>query len=1058
MRNSTESGIAMITVLLVLMLMSALLVGFTTVVMSDQRYRFIDRDRGQAFYAASGAVEKLTADLGNLFLTNVAPTAAQVTALTTSAKQPIISGVTYTAVNAPQALPASLVTTYYCAGNFTQNGVLIPPKHPATVGTSGYTLTYCALNSNNNPTSSDLALPIKTGPYQGLVALQTPYQIDVTAKTTTGGEVHLSRTIEAVAIPIFQFGMFSDTDLSYFAEQNFGFGGRVHTNSNLFLAEFAGATLTMTGKVTAVGNIVRQYLSNGISISSIGATGPVSMATQGGAPTGNQNLAATQGSVVGMPGSAATAGWNTLSMGAAPPNYNGYMRAGVTGAKALKLPLTATGVGGTNIDVIRRPAIGEDPTSILYGERLFSKASLRILLSDTAADISNLPGITASAPVLLDGNWSTTPPAGYGPVSGATGRPPVALSPGPQATTLGANVSAGANAVQVASVAPFGVALLNVGSLPTVQNGVTCTGRTFNTFTGCTAAIATIAAGMPVTATINGGTVSTTLAAPWAALSPTITVPNGATGPFANGTFWLTPNAGPVGTAAHPMLVTCAGLQVATPQLQNCAGVTAAANTGNAINTSALSSANTGTIGGYIKIEKADGNGVWTDVTLEILNYGIGAPNLGPVSQVCADPSPNAILRMQRLRDNAGGTPTTNGGGCNYGTDVLGFRNPMNWWPQALFDTREAVQRDKDPLNSATGLPLVGVMYYIALDAKNLAKWFKAQAPFDTGTGGTARIDNTGYTVYFSDRRNNRNTTSQETAEFGWEDFVNPGVATGAPNGICDVGEDVNSNSTCETYGKTPNYNGTYNAVPPGAAAPLDITASPTTLVYRGQAQVNRPIIFRRALKLINGATLGSDPTVANRIGGLSVVSENPVYIQGDWNAASTFLVTDLHAATSIIADAVSILSNGWNDNLSFAGPYGYAAGGRLRANQSYFRVAILAGKGPAFPQPSDVSGASVFGTDGGAHNFLRMLEQDNGTVSTVNYRGSMATLSYSRQAFGTFKCCSGTASNGIVYSVPTRNFIFDTDFLVPALLPPNTPVFRDMNAVGFSQEIRPGR
>ena len=72
----------MITTLLVLMLMSALLVGFTTVVMSDQRYRFIDRDRGQAFYAASGAIEKLTADLGNLFFSNVSPTTAQVTALT----------------------------------------------------------------------------------------------------------------------------------------------------------------------------------------------------------------------------------------------------------------------------------------------------------------------------------------------------------------------------------------------------------------------------------------------------------------------------------------------------------------------------------------------------------------------------------------------------------------------------------------------------------------------------------------------------------------------------------------------------------------------------------------------------------------------------------------------------------------------------------------------------------------------------------------------------------------------------------------------------------------
>ena len=67
MRTSNERGIAMITTLLVLMLISALLVGFTTVVMSDQRYRFIDRDRGQAFYAASGAVEKMTADLAATF-------------------------------------------------------------------------------------------------------------------------------------------------------------------------------------------------------------------------------------------------------------------------------------------------------------------------------------------------------------------------------------------------------------------------------------------------------------------------------------------------------------------------------------------------------------------------------------------------------------------------------------------------------------------------------------------------------------------------------------------------------------------------------------------------------------------------------------------------------------------------------------------------------------------------------------------------------------------------------------------------------------------------------
>ncbi len=110
MRNSSERGIALLTTILVLMLMSALLVGFTTIVISDQRYRFIDRDRGQAFYAAAGAIEKLTGDLGNLFLTNVAPTAAQITALTAPAKQPSIAGVTYAMGNTPAPLPAGLFT------------------------------------------------------------------------------------------------------------------------------------------------------------------------------------------------------------------------------------------------------------------------------------------------------------------------------------------------------------------------------------------------------------------------------------------------------------------------------------------------------------------------------------------------------------------------------------------------------------------------------------------------------------------------------------------------------------------------------------------------------------------------------------------------------------------------------------------------------------------------------------------------------------------------------------------------------------------------------------
>ena len=71
---------------------------------------------------------------------------------------------------------------------------------------------------------------------------------------------------------------------------------------------------------------------------------------------------------------------------------------------------------------------------------------------------------------------------------------------------------------------------------------------------------------------------------------------------------------------------------------------------------------------------------------------------------------------------------------------------------------------------------------------------------------------------------------------------------------------------------------------------------------------------------------------------------------------------------------------------------------------------------------------------------------------AAVNYEGSVASFFYNRQAVGTYKCCN------TVYGAPTRNYAFDTDFLNPALLPPNTPVFRDINAVGFSQELRPGK
>ena len=60
--RSPERGIALITSMLIMLLMSALMISFAAALRSDQRYRAIDRDRGESFYAAHAGLEKLNAD------------------------------------------------------------------------------------------------------------------------------------------------------------------------------------------------------------------------------------------------------------------------------------------------------------------------------------------------------------------------------------------------------------------------------------------------------------------------------------------------------------------------------------------------------------------------------------------------------------------------------------------------------------------------------------------------------------------------------------------------------------------------------------------------------------------------------------------------------------------------------------------------------------------------------------------------------------------------------------------------------------------------------------
>jgi len=202
--RSDESGMALLTVLLVCMLASALMAGMFAAISSDQRSLGLDRDQSQSYSAAHAGLEKLTTQLAQLFVTDFSPSASQITAA--SAVAPTISGF-----------------------NFVAPG-----------GGSGYSVSYtpdpCTCPNAGNPlpsTSND----ITTGPFAGFKGLITPYTLTVTARSTSGGsEVRLRREVQTVAVPVFQFGVFGEKSLSFHAGQDFDFGGRVHTNGHLFLA------------------------------------------------------------------------------------------------------------------------------------------------------------------------------------------------------------------------------------------------------------------------------------------------------------------------------------------------------------------------------------------------------------------------------------------------------------------------------------------------------------------------------------------------------------------------------------------------------------------------------------------------------------------------------------------------------------------------------------------------------------------------------------------------------------------------------------------------------
>ncbi|MDZ4816389.1 MAG: hypothetical protein SGI71_09010 [Verrucomicrobiota bacterium] len=224
--------------------------------------------------------------------------------------------------------------------------------------------------------------------------------------------------------------------------------------------------------------------------------------------------------------------------------------------------------------------------------------------------------------------------------------------------------------------------------------------------------------------------------------------------------------------------------------------------------------------------------------------------------------------------------------------------------------------------------------------------------------------------------------------------------------------------------------------------------------------------VTKRGVRLINGASI---PTQ-----GLTVVTENPMYVVGDYNTGgtaqnvpsnvsntgATFLSgASTKPSSSLMGDAITVVSSNWfannyNTNITHinktvTGDYGIFT---RNAKATTINAAMIAG----IVQSKTVFTNSVSSNwySGGAHNYIRLLEDwsnetsanVNNTLLTVN--GSMVNLFYSQQATTRF------IANEVKYDYyhpPRRRWMYDTNFNDFAKLPPGTPLTRSIKKSQWS-------
>lgn len=820
------------------------------------------------------------------------------------------------------------------------------------------------------------------GEFQGLISLRDEWQIDVTAHdNATGVETQVRRRFFNDRIPIFQFGAFYDDDLELNRPPLFVFGGRVHTNGNMFVSAYPlsynGTSLNggiyFKSKLTAAGEIVNDIWKTGTALANPwDNNGEVYIPNANGV---NQKLAVGSGSVI-CDGTGNALVDPTTRRGTANafpyPNCrqssswssSSQVFEGNLIARASKLKLPVAKINQELIEMVRRGKNVNDmakiggavsavtastqDNEILSKERFANKQGIRISLADSKNKLPQCYNVIAACGVKLDD-----------PLGISLGYQPLPMTDGYRATALNGNrIAISGREVWIK------IELVDFD----YNNGV------------------------PATKDVTQDILS---------LGVTETAPVG-------GNFKIYGYSALEKTDDSRSIVKMQRFAIPGPTIPNPSG------------------------------------------TNYLTNKSVSGVNLNVVAR-------QRYVFPNFSYPNVFAASMTNSGSTTVSDDETlhmkwaTFDNEATFdrlvpFPIQLFDTREGARND-----SGGGLDKKvyknGVMSLIDIDVANLRRflngdfdnWFPVTTPYaisklNVGLKSTDVPNQRGWVVYFSDRRGDNDFDGA----YDMED-VNPNT-----NSLID--EDINNNGTIEAD---------YTNEAPSADSSVD----------SAKAAVADHRFYRRGVRLINGTTVPGnyDTVTEGNTKGFTFASENGIYVLGNFNTtgvtnqANPTLSTNYlpkgddttdpnrnkHIPAAIIGDAVTILSNAWNDGKSFAHPFDDT---QRVASNTQVRFGMIAGDSlTAKPNPTPSAG-TFEGLNGGIHNFKRFLEDWGTSNRRLNYSGSLINLYNAFNNDGRWKCCDA------VYKPPVRDWTFESSFTNPNRLPPGTPFVYYMTFTGFER------